>query len=114
MAGKNEFEPVNVGTGDHTEDGVSLYRATGPDGKQHAALMPKALGKLGKEGILMASDIQHTVISIRKQQEELEELIEQARDLGMSWNSIGWCVGTTGDAARQRWGVMPSEPEAGR
>lgn len=109
MARSDDFEPMQLGTREGAEDGVSVYRTKGPDGKQHAALMPQALGKLGKEGILMASDIQHTVLTIRQKQDELAELIAEARDMGMSWNSIGWCVGTTGDAARQRWGMVPSE-----
>ena len=36
-------------------------------------------------------------------QEHLVEAIKAARDAGLSWSAIGTFVGTTGEAARQRY-----------
>ena len=38
--------------------------------------------------------------------EETDELVAEARSAGLSWAVIGWSVGTTGEAARQRWGYL--------
>lgn len=36
--------------------------------------------------------------------DQLQDQVNAARDLGVSWNSIGWMIGLTGDAVRKRFG----------
>jgi hypothetical protein len=99
------FDPVSIGRPEDAKDGVNVLMAKDEDGNRHAAIMPRAMGKLGRDGILMASDLQRTILAMQKLQGQLEDQIREARDLGMSWNSIGWCIGTSGNAVQQRWGV---------
>jgi hypothetical protein len=33
-----------------------------------------------------------------------KQLVSDARGRGVSWDGVGWMVGTTGEAARQRYG----------
>jgi hypothetical protein len=43
---------------------------------------------------------------IHVEQDRLDELIVAARDEhNVSWNAVGWCIGTTGENARKRWGA---------
>lgn len=35
---------------------------------------------------------------------QLDELVAEARAAGLSWASIGWCVGLSEAGARKRWG----------
>ncbi len=35
---------------------------------------------------------------------DLEDLVAACRANGLSWDAVGWAVGTTGSAARKRWG----------
>lgn len=45
-------------------------------------------------------------------QRELSEAVAVARGSGFSWAHIGSMMGTTGEAARQRYGRTPTEPPA--
>jgi hypothetical protein len=111
MGKKNSiFDPARVGTVEGSRDGVDVVVSRDEDGGRHAAIMPRAMGKLGREGILMASDLQHTILEMQKLQNQLEQQIFEARDMGMSWNSIGWCIGISGNAVQQRWGAE-KEPD---
>jgi hypothetical protein len=100
---RDDFEPMEVGNDDF-EGGVTVQMVTDEDGGRHAAFVPVALGRLGAEGLGMMADLQKVVLQIRESQDRLGALVVEARDLGMSWGSIGWCVGTSEPAARQRWG----------
>jgi hypothetical protein len=40
---------------------------------------------------------------VRATQLGIAETVQEARSAGASWDAIGWSVGTTGEAARQRW-----------
>lgn len=105
MSSNDIFDPVAIGTAEGAEDGVSVLMGKGPNGERRAAFLPRAMQKLGNDGVVMAADLQRTVLAMQQLQETLSRQVSEARDMGMSWNSIGWCVGTTGDAARQRWGL---------
>lgn len=110
MGRKNSiFDPARVGTSEGAINGVEVVVSQDDDGARHAAIMPRAMSKLGRDGVLMASDLQHTILEMQKLQTQLEEQIEEARVMGMSWNSIGWCIGISGNAVQQRWGE-PKEP----
>lgn len=39
---------------------------------------------------------------------ERAELVAALRTRGVSWDGVGWVLGTTGEAARQRFGVRRS------
>jgi glyoxylate carboligase len=101
---RDDFEPVHIGNEEHGDEDVTVQVTTDGNGMRHAAFLPAGIGRLGPEGLGMVSDIQHVVEKIREGQEQLEQLVLEARDLGMSWGSIGWSVGTSEAAARQRWG----------
>lgn len=38
-------------------------------------------------------------------EERQRDLVDQLRDSGLSWSRIGWAIGTSGEAARQRFQV---------
>lgn len=96
-----------------SEEGVVLKMAKGTDGLNHAAMLPSALAKASPELVVVLSELQHTAAEIQRLVGKLDDLVPEARDLGASWESIGWCVGTTGSAVRQRWSAPPAAPKSG-
>lgn len=50
-------------------------------------------------------------VRLRLVERERDELVIRLREKGVSWSALGWAVGTTGEAARQRWSVFDSRPE---
>ncbi|WP_270890025.1 hypothetical protein [Pedococcus sp. 5OH_020] len=94
------FDPVTIGTAEAAQDGVSIVRA--PSGRM--AFVPRSVGRLKGEALEVATELQELVARIREDQVRLEQLVLEGRECGMSWAAVGWCVGTTGDGARKRWG----------
>lgn len=41
---------------------------------------------------------------LERQRAVQARLVGALRDVGLPWSAIGWAVGTSGEAARQRWG----------
>jgi hypothetical protein len=95
-----DFDPVTIGTEEAAEDGVSILRSeTG-----RVAFVPRSVGRLTGDALDVASEIQEVVVRIREDQERLEVLVREGREIGVSWAAIGWCVGVTAQGAQQRWG----------
>lgn len=80
-----------------TEDGRAYFE---PE-------MPRAAARLTEEGREAFISVQRSVMAVREAQARLDEQIEWARDAGVSWALLGWCLGLTGEAARKRWGGEP-------
>lgn len=96
------------------EGEVALVVRKNVDGSSTAALMPtglvpRAVRSASPELLDVFSAMQHTAGEVERLVQVLGDLATDARDLGASWASIGWCVGTSGEAARQRWGLEDSE-----
>lgn len=66
--------------------------------------VPRALDRLSDQGREVITDLQRVAMAARQAQEHVGEHVALARRVGASWDLIGWSVGTTGEAARQRWG----------
>ena len=64
--------------------------------------------KLNREGLLLAADLQRAMQKIEEVQKITDEIVEEARDAGMSWATIGWLCGLTAEGARKKWSE-PSE-----
>lgn len=73
-----------------------------PDGR--ALLLPRSLRKHTGDTLEVVADLQHQVAEIDEGMQRVTQLVHELRDLGVSWDGIGWCVGTTGRAASMRWG----------
>jgi len=74
------------------------------DGRAAAFFAPRAYKRLTDEGQQVLASLQRIAAQIHEMQAHLDEHVLDARDLGASWDLIGWSVGTTGEGARQRWG----------
>lgn len=72
------------------------------------AVVPRALRNLDPELRQVVRGLQEAAEAVQAAQEAVAEGVSDARDQGLSWASIGWALGTTGEAARKRWGE-PSE-----
>lgn len=100
--------PVEAG------EAIALVVATDVDGIRHAAVMPRSVARLPEESIAVLRSLQRNVLATQHLTNQLDYLVDQARDEGASWAAIGWSVGTTGEAARQRWGDFDTAQEPRR
>jgi hypothetical protein len=88
-----------------TEQGaVQIVMSSNGEAFFRPAIRPRSWDRLGEEGVSLVSGLQRIAAQIHEMQGHLEEHVLDAREVGVSWDLIGWSVGTTGDAARQRWG----------
>lgn len=87
--GLNHDGPVQIVT---THDGAAFFTP------------PSAWRKLTAEQRMEFAALQQLVSQIHVMQGHLELHVQELRDAGLSWHMIGWALGTTGEAARQRFG----------
>jgi len=97
----DNYDALGVGR-THTEDDGDVGITRTPGGG--VVILPVAVRRLRGEALEVASRIQSVAAEIGSLQDYLAEGVAHGRDLGLSWGVIGWSVGTTGEAARQRWG----------
>ena len=102
-----EYEPLGDGsdTDFDGEDVLVMADANGP------TIVPRSLEKLRGEDRAVMAEVMRAAAAVMQAQAALSELVADARDRGVSWSAIGWSVGTTGEAARQRWGDRRDQPE---
>lgn len=102
--GLGEFEGAQIG---RFHDGAVEVRVVEHgDGSRSAILVPRGIKRLGEEGFEVMHSLQHITGELAQLSDALEREVNGARALGFSWASIGFCIGTTGEAARQRWGYL--------
>lgn len=85
------------------DDGV-IISARGRGDLRTAVLRPSSVDRATPAQHDALHDLQRSALAVRDAQAALREDVEHARALGVSWGLIGWCVGTSGEAARQRYG----------
>jgi hypothetical protein len=66
--------------------------------------VPRAASRLDGQQRAALEAVGSAAEGIRDLQDALASLVASARSRGVSWALIGSAVGTTGEAARQRWG----------
>jgi hypothetical protein len=97
----DDLEPLTIGTDDEelTRDGVALKMFQG-----QPILLPLRIAKMPPSQLELVVALQAKVVEIAAAQRVLESLVEESRDEGLSWETIGWCIGRTGRAASLRFG----------
>jgi hypothetical protein len=93
-------ECSDIGNDEHEEDDVSVVKING-----QFALIPESIRRLEPRSQEYMADLQHLVMDRIKIANQIDALVDESRSAGVSWVAIGWSVGTTAEAARQRWGV---------
>lgn len=107
---RQDLVPVNVG---HENPGGDGTVALGYDDESgQAFLWPAALRMVEGEQKVAALELQSIARQIHQLQRVLDEAVNDARASRLSWQSIGWCLGTSGEAARQRFGPPPASRPA--
>lgn len=100
------FEHLQLGNRDALEgkdDQVVLARIKTEKGNRALMLPASIRKKLDEEGMMVAAELQHAVREITKYQDAIDRSVEEAREMGLSWATIGWCVGLTAEGARKKW-----------
>lgn len=68
-------------------------------------LLPTTVRRLCGGQLELVRELQGITVGLRQLEDSRELVVSAARSAGVSWGAIGWSVGTTGDAARRRWGI---------
>lgn len=97
-----DYDPA-VGAVDPGED-VRLYVSQGRDGHRQAVALPASIRRLTGERLEVIEQMQRHARVAEHARLSIDELVPEARELGVSWAAIGFSVGLTGEAARLRWG----------
>jgi hypothetical protein len=68
-------------------------------------IVPKSLRNAPPERRAAVTALTKAAAAYEEAGHLVDELVAEARDNRVSWDGIGWAVGTTGSAARKRWGT---------
>jgi hypothetical protein len=77
-----------------------------PPRKTPQPLRPRSIRLATPHAQGIAADLMSIANRIEELEADLSEMVWAGRDAGLSWEAIGFSVGTTGSAARKRWGVV--------
>lgn len=75
-------------------------------GNRSAAFLPVSISRHSREVIDLAGDLQQASERVRAAVADVEVLVWEARQAGLSWDAIGWCTGVVGRTASEKWGEM--------
>lgn len=99
------FEEFGPGSADELEEGDKVAMFVEGD---VMGFMPVSMNRqLNSQGRALVAGMQTHVMEIRRRQAEIDQLVVQAREEGMSWAAIGWSVGLTAEGARLKWMEEP-------
>ena len=65
--------------------------------------VPRAVERLGSDQRAALYALAGVASDLAFTRQRLDETVAESRAVGVSWAAIGLAVGTTGEAARQRW-----------
>jgi hypothetical protein len=97
---------ANIGNGDPGQEaeGVAVRVGTDEFGVRTVYFLPVRLRNANPRQQGLIRDVQQVVRRHVDVLAELDVLVADMRQSGLSWDSIGWCVGISGQGARKRWG----------
>jgi hypothetical protein len=94
-------EPQALTGSDYPEEDGGVVIVAGDD--FGAAILPGSVAKLAGPKRRAAIELQRTVRQIMELQSVMFELVGSLRAQGVSWGAIGFLVGTSPQAARERF-----------
>ena len=94
------LEDASLGR-DDLDGGEDLAVIVGGSG---AFLAPRSIRQATSRQRDVAARLQGLVRELDGLRVQLQMAVVDARAEGLSWSTIGWCVGLTGEAARKRFG----------
>lgn len=86
-------------------DSASVVRTA----EGRAVILPWAVRNLRGQALEACAVLERIAIQNQEGRERQGLAVVQAREHGVSWDTIGWMVGTTGDAARKRYSDLENE-----
>lgn len=95
-------DPVQPGG---LEDGdVQVVRSSTGEVFFRPSVRPRSWDRIGDEAQFILSGVQRMAGQMSELERHLEVHVHELRDLGASWDLIGWSLGLTGEGARRRYG----------
>jgi len=93
--------PANMpGTDQPAPGGVVIWKVDG-----QAVIVPRALRNLEGESLRAVARLQLLARQRVDLEDELEDAVMAGRAVGLSYASIGWCFGVSGQAVRMAYGA---------
>jgi hypothetical protein len=89
--------------GEGVDEFKSVELAFGPHGAVFVPIPPVGIARLHRDAVARLGHLQDAVMQRRQLLDEIDDHVAELRALNVSWNIIGWSVGTSAEAARQRW-----------
>ena len=96
----SDHDPIDRFAEDPGEDVAMIRTASG-----RALMLPASVSRLRGEQLELVVQLQDQAAAVHEAQLALDQLVESARESGVSWGAIGFSVGLSQQGARQRWGV---------
>lgn len=101
VGGKPALEPA----GSVVDDTSAITLGVASTGRAFIApVEPAAVRRLSPYARDVLARLGGHADSMLRMQEHLEQLVEEAREAGVSWHTIGWSLGMTGEGARRAFG----------
>jgi hypothetical protein len=94
-----ESSDLTVGADIDNDDWVEIKR-----GAEGGLLAPRAVRKATGPQQKLLGELQRTVRTLEFGNRQLARLVNEARERELSWDTIGWSCGITGEAVRKRFG----------
>ena len=70
----------------------------------HATLLPRSASRLSGEALETYATMMKAGFMLREMEDDVREMVLEARQLGVSWALIGSALGLTGEGVRRRYG----------
>lgn len=96
--------PPPVAPGALEEGSVEVSRSRSGEAFFRPAVRPRSWDRLGEEGQFLLSGVQRLAAQMSELEGHLQAHVLELREVGASWDLIGWSLGLTGEGARRRYG----------
>lgn len=80
-------------------EGVTIMRTA----SGRALMVPASVSRLRGDQADVVVALQDQAAAVHDAQLRLDALVDEAREMGVSWGAIGFSVGLSPQGARQRW-----------
>lgn len=103
--------PEAVEPGGLEEGPVEVVRTSAGEVFFKPSVRPRSWDRLSEEGQFLLSGIQRLAAEMAELESHLDQHVREARELGASWDVIGWSLGLTATGVRKRYGDVEDGPE---
>lgn len=106
---KRDAVPVAPVVGGLHEGGVDIVMSKSGRAFFRPDVRPRAWSRMPIEAQETLAGLQAIVGQMRQMEEHVAEHVLELREMGASWDLIGWSLGMTGEGTRKRFGLADDD-----